>query len=100
MLEDSIRSAALKSFGLRKRRDPEWYRESRALLNPIFEKKCKAMVKLKVRPTRQAVADYQAARVSAQRYGRECVHAYSNSLSTGLEDAKNLGNIKDNVEHH
>lgn len=79
-MRSSIHSAALESFGLRKRQDPDWYRNSRSTLEPVLEAKRAALLKVKSRPTRQAIAAHWAAKAEAQRTVRICVRAYWDSL--------------------
>ena len=94
-LRTSIHSAALESFGQRKRQDPDWYSNSCSTLKPILEMKRAAMLKVKARPTRQAHAAHRAAKAEAQRSVRNCVRNYWDSLCTSIETARDTGNIKE-----
>ena len=97
-LKNVIHQTALDVFGLKQRQDPDWYRDSRHTLEPVLEQKRKALLRLKSRPTRCALAEHRAAKAHAQQTVRECVRAYWDSLCTRIETARASGNIKEMFE--
>ncbi|XP_067930932.1 craniofacial development protein 2-like [Watersipora subatra] len=66
-LSSSIHNAGSEAFGLKKRQDPDWYSQSRELLEPALDRKRAAMLKYQSRATRQTFADYHSAKSEAQR---------------------------------
>ena len=94
-LKTTIHQTALDTFGLRKRQNPDWYRESQDILKPALEQKREALLKVKARPTRKTLAEYRLKRSTAQQTVRQCVREYWESLCARIEAARDSGNIKD-----
>lgn len=94
-LRNTVHDAAVKTFGRRKRQDPDWYKSAIATIQPVLEEKRKALARLKSRPTRQAQENYRAARSTAQATVRKCVQVFWNSLCSRIEAARDSGNLKE-----
>jgi hypothetical protein len=94
-LKTTIHQSALDTFGLRKRQDPDWYRESQDTMIPVLEQKRKALAKHKARPTRGTLEEYHLMRSAAQKTARQCIRDYWQSLCSWIEKARDAGNIKD-----
>ena len=94
-LREAIYQPANEIFGLRRRQDPDWYRESRASLQPVLEMKRTALLKVKSKCTPASLAEYKAAKTSARLAVRSCVKSYWDSLCLRIESARDSGNIKE-----
>ena len=97
-LRSTIHQTALDTFGLKQRQNPDWYRDSHDVLKPALEQKRKSLLKVKSRPTRQAIADYRLSKATAQRTVRQCVREYWDSLCSRIERARDSGNIREMFE--
>lgn len=94
-LRTTIYETALITFGKQKKMDPDWFRASSQIIQPILEDKRKALLKYKSRPTRQSLEILRKARSAAQASTRRCAKEYWDSICSGIETARDSGNIKE-----
>ena len=93
-LKKAIHSTGLNTFGKRKRKDPDWYAASLETMEPVVEKKRLASMRMKSRPTRNALDELRACRAETQRTARECAKKYWESLCERIELARDRGDAQ------
>ena len=87
-LTKTIHEGALATFGKKVKQNPDSYNASLPIIQPVLEEKRKALLRLKVRPTRQARFTHCVARANAQRAVRACAREYWHSICLDIETAR------------
>ena len=93
-LRKTIHEAALATYSKKVKQNPDWYIASLPIIQPVLEEKRKALIQLKVRPTRQARFAHCVARANAQRAVRACAREYWHSICLDIETARDHGDTR------
>ena len=89
-----IHSQAIETFGRKKRKTQDWYEENSNVLNPILERKRKALIEHKKNPTEASKQSLKLAQDELRATARRCANRYWINLCQEIQQASDTGNIR------
>lgn len=90
----AVSDSALSAFGIRSRRQPDWFTDNADTLLPALQTKRIARNKVRIRNTRSAKAEYRKAKNLVQRCTREALHHYWKQLSNRIQTCSDTGDLR------
>jgi len=89
-----VMGSAVSTFGLRQRKQPDWFRESPNVLIPSVEVRHDARLQLKTRNTRAAKARILTAKAEVQRLVRAALRDFWTKISTEVQRCSEVGDLR------
>ena len=89
-----VMGSAVSAFGLRQRKQPDWFRESANVLIPAVEARIEARLQLKTRNTRTAKARLLTAKANVQRLVRAALGDVWSKISTEVQRCSEAGDLR------
>ena len=93
-LKTEVHSTSITILGKRKCKSQDWFEAHSAELLPILEEKRKVLLEHKHSPDENTTAALRVARSKAQAAARRCANEYYVNLSSRIQQAADVGNIR------
>ena len=94
ILQETIYKEAKETFGTRNNSSQDWFEADYEYLNPIFEKKRKALVDHKKNPTSSSKHHLERTCKEARQSARNSANRYWKGLSQEMQRAADTGNVR------
>ena len=93
-LKEDVHSTSITILGKRKSKSQDWFEAHSAELLPILEEKRQALLEKKKKTDEENTAALKEARSIAQTAARCCANSYYVDLSSRIQQAADVGNIR------
>ncbi|XP_046998223.1 uncharacterized protein LOC124613553 [Schistocerca americana] len=93
-LSGAIYNSAVLAYGIKGKRNKDWYEQNLEEMEPVTEAKRKALLAYKRNPNERTRDDLRKAKNRAQQTSRRCANNYWLNLCAGIQKAADSGNAK------
>lgn len=93
-LRDTVYSTAINVYGKKERKNADWFEEHWAEMEPVTERKRKALLAYKASPSPTTLAALRAARKTSRQTARQCANTYWLNLCKSIQAASDTGNVR------
>ncbi|XP_047116212.1 uncharacterized protein LOC124796165 [Schistocerca piceifrons] len=93
-LSAAIYNSAVLAYGMKGKRNKDWYEQNLEEMEPVTEAKRKALLAYKRNPNERTREDLRKAKNRAQQTSRRCATNYWLNLCVGIQKAADSGNAK------